>query len=340
MVKVAVVGTAGYAARETIELLLGHTEAEIVSLVSDSNPEGTIVSDIWPRFRGQLDHKTSKAVDTSCDIAIIAKPTRASQEHALELHLSGVFVIDLSASFRLKDVTQFETTYKESHLCPELIPEAVYGLSEIHRDEIGGTALVANPGCYPVSVILACKPLLESGIIHPIDIVADSYSGISGAGRNVSDETYLFVERDENITPYQVMEHRHAPEMDQELSLLARENALTTFVPHLAPIVRGIMTTIYAKPVSNKNINTRSLRALYESTYSDEPFIRLMPEGNPPSVANVAGTNFCDIGVFYSEPHARIVVLSAIDNLIKGAAGQAIQNMNIMFGLDETVGLI
>ncbi len=338
VVRVAVVGTAGYAARESIELLLGHNEAEIVSLVSDSSPEGTAVADIWPRFRGQLDHKTAKSVDTSCDVAIIAKPTRASQEHALELRRSGIRVIDLSASFRLKDVTQFEATYKERHLCPELVPDAVYGLSELHRDEIGGAQLVANPGCYPVSVILACAPLLSNGLADPGDIVADSYSGISGAGRNVGDETFLFVERDENITPYQVMTHRHAPEMDQELSLLAGHGVLTTFVPHLAPIVRGIMTTIYVKPIAGRT-NARELRDLYANAYAEEPFVRLMPEGEPPSVANVAGTNFCDIGVFYSERHERIVVLSTIDNLTKGAAGQAIQNMNIMFGLDETTGL-
>ena len=340
MVKVAVVGTAGYSAREAIELLIGHPQADIVSLVSDSRPEGTDVGDIWPRLRGQLSKTTSRSVDSSCDVAILAKPTRAAQEYARELHGRGLRVIDLSASFRLRDLELYEQTYGEKHLCPELVPQAVYGLPEIHRPEVAEATLVANPGCYPVSAILACAPLFKNGVAEPDDVIIDAYSGISGAGRSVADETYLYVERDENITPYHVLAHRHAPEMEQELGALAGREVVASFVPHLAPMARGIMATIHLEPKDPSVLRSAVLREIYETAYADEPFVRLMPEGESPSISNVVGTNFCDIGLFFSERQGRIVILSAIDNLVKGAAGQAIQNMNIMFGLDETAGLL
>ena len=340
MVNVAVIGTAGYAAKELIELLSGHPEAEIVTLVSESSLEGTDVGDIWPRFRGQLEIATTQRTDVSCDVAILAKPTGAAQKHTQRLNEDGVRIIDLSASFRLKDVTVYESTYNERHLCPDLIPDAAYGLTEFHRDEIAKARLVANPGCYPVSAILACAPLFTRKLVDPNDVIVDSYTGVSGAGRNVGDETYLYVERDENITPYKVLEHRHAPEMEQELGILSGQDVVAAFVPHLAPMARGIMTSVYLKPAAPSRVNLAQLRELYQSAYFDEPFVRLMPEGEPPSVANVVGTNFCDIGLFYSDRHGRIVVQSALDNLVKGAAGQAIQNMNVMFGLDETAGLL
>lgn len=340
-IKVAVLGTAGYTAKEVIELLLGHPEAEIVSLVSESQPEGTDIGDIWPRFRNQLAKATSRTVNDSCDVGIISKPASLSEEWTQKLLKDGLRVIDLSASFRLKNTKLYEQTY-EKHSCPELIPEAVYGLSEIHRQEIAKTKLVANPGCYSASVILACYPLFENNLVEPCEVIVDSYSGISGAGKNSGDENgkYLYVERDENMTPYAVLTHRHTPEMEQELSSLANEEVIVTFVPHLAPLMRGIMTTIYLKPKRTSSLTLAKLRDVYESTYAAEPFVRLMPEKETPSLANVVGTNFCDVGLFFSDKLNRIVLVSAIDNLGKGAAGQAIQNMNIMFGLDETMSLM
>lgn len=340
MVKVALVGTAGYAAKEIIELLLAHPDAAIASLVSDSTPEGTDVGDVWPRFRNRLAMTTSRTVDSSCDVAIIAKPTGVAQERAESLHRQGLRIIDLSAAFRLQNVAEYERVYEEKHRYPDLVPEAVYGLTEIHREQIAPASLVANPGCYPVSVVLACAPLFRNNLVDPSDLIVDSYTGVSGAGKNVGDETYLYVERQDNITPYKVLTHRHTPEMEQELSALAGAPVVATFVPHLAPLARGIMSSIFLKPKSGSGMTLKKLRDLYESSYASEPFVRVMKEGEAPSIANVVGTNFCDIGLFFHERQDRIVITSAIDNLVKGAAGQAVQNMNVMFGLEETAGLL
>lgn len=325
MIRVAILGAKGYVAEELIRLLLGHSEAEIHSLFSESEKEAKDISDIFPEFRKQLSMPVSNKPDDnlkSCDIAFVSKPDFQSEKWIPDLLGYGMRVIDLSAAYRhSKD-------------------KAVYGLTELYREDIKSAKLVANPGCYPTNVILACAPLLRSGLVDPSDIIVDSYSGISGAGTHKKEETYLYCERDENIVAYRVLEHQDVPEMEQELGILAGTDVTITFVPHLAPLKRGIMSTIYLKPKERVKITLSHLYDIYHSAYTGEHFIRIMKEGEPPALQNVVGSNFCDIGLFFSEKLRRIVVMSATDNLVKGAAGQAIQNMNVMYGFKETTALL
>jgi N-acetyl-gamma-glutamyl-phosphate reductase len=243
--------------------------------------------------------------------------------------------VDLSADFRLKDQDLYKRWYGP-HACPDLLSEAIYGLPEVYRPEIKKAQLVANPGCYPTGVILALAPLLEAGIIAPSGIVADAKSGVSGAGRNPS-MTNLFSEVSEGLKAYAVAQHRHAPEMDQELSACAGEHIHILFVPHLIPINRGILSTCYARVVGE--VSTEQAYAVYQERYKDEPFIRLCPAETFPSTTAVRGSNYCDVGVLTDDGCGQLIVISAIDNLVKGASGQAIQNMNIMYGFPETMGL-
>lgn len=342
--KVAILGAGGYVAAELIELLLGHPQVEIHSLLSETVEEQDI-GDIFKRFRNRLSLTVVKNPDDklwSSDIAFVSKPTSGSMKWVPDLLKHGIRVIDMGAAYRLKNVGTYEETY-EKHINPDLLKKAVYGLTEIYRESITTANLVANPGCYPVSVILGCAPLLKNGIVKPGEIIADSYSGITGAGKmNGSNGIYSFVERDEDVTAYSVLQHRHAPEMDQELGALAKEHIAISFVPHLVPIRRGIMSTIYLtlkEGEKTTSLHLRDIRDIYEDAYAKEPFIRIMKEGETPSLQGVERTNFCDIGLFYNEKMGRIVVISAIDNLGKGAAGQAIQNMNVMLGIEETIAL-
>ena len=339
MIDVGVIGTGGYVARELIEILLRHPHARIASLLSDSHPEGTPVSKIWPRFRGRIDAATTRKPDTAVNVAIISKPTNKAQEYTPTFLNENVRVIDLSARFRFKDISVYNKTYHENQQS-EMFPQAVYGLPELYKNEIASAGLVANPGCYPVSVLLGCAPLFKWNLVDPRDMIVDSHSGISGAGKSTKSDTYLYVERGENITPYEVLTHRHTPEMEQELSLLCGSKVEISFVPHLAPMIRGMMSSIYLKPRGGDFSTLPDLQEVYDDFYKDKPFARVMPSGEPPSLSSVTETNFCDIGVFPFEEQNRIVVISALDNLGKGAAGQAIQNMNIMFGIDETSGLL
>ena len=341
MKKVGILGVGGYVAKELIRLLLGHPEIRIECLVSESGNEGQDISTIHQEFRKLINKKITNEIEAlyDSDFVITSKPPGDSLQNVPRLIEHGLRVIDMSAAFRFKDPHVYEAVYKQIHTAIKLLPEAVYGLTEIYRDRIKDANLVANPGCYPISVILGCAPLIKNHLVDPQDIIVDAYSGISGAGANPSPYfQYLFCEGAENMMPYSVGEHRHTPEMEQELTLLAQSKATITFVPHLAPLKRGILSSIYLK--LRKPYPSRSdLVELYTDFYKGEYFVRLMDSGEAPNIRNVAGTNFCDIGIF-ANGSSRIVVISAIDNLVKGAAGQAIQNLNVMLGIDETSGLV
>ena len=345
-VRVAILGAGGYVAEELIRLLLGHPYVEIHSLLSESGKEPEIdIGDIFPKFRKQIQQTVVNKADEnlwSSDIAFVSKPNKQAMKWVPQLLEHSIRVVDLCAIYRFRDAKTYEKTYNDIHTSPHLIKEAVYGLTEVYRGSIRNAKLVANPGCYPVSVILGCAPLLKQGLVNPTDIIVDSYSGISGAGKmpdNSNGITYSFVERDENIMAYSVLQHRHAPEMEQELGAVAKEDVTISFVPHLVPLRQGIMSTIYLALKEGGKTTLSDLRDIYKNTYAKEPFVRVMNEGETPSLRSVERTNFCDIGLFYNEESGRIVVMSAIDNLGKGAAGQAIQNMNVMLGFEEMTSL-
>lgn len=339
-IKVGMLGCGGYVAKELIHLLLKHPNVQISSLVSESSEEGKNINSIHPELRKIIDRKTTTSIEAlyDCDVIITSKPDFDSLKNVPTLYKHNIRIIDMSAAYRFHDPCVYKKTYGREHTSPELLSEAVYGLPELYRDKMKNARLVANPGCYPVSVLLGCAPLIKNHLVDPQDIIVDSYSGVSGAGSQPEPiDQYLFCELDENIMPYKVCEHRHSPEMEQELGLLAQSKALVTFVPHLAPVKWGILTSIFLKLI--KPCPLEQLRRIYSDFYRDDYFVRLMGVGEAPRTRNVVGTNFCDIGLFANNSH-RVIVISAIDNLIKGAAGQAIQNMNIMFGLNENTGLV
>jgi len=344
MIKVGILGAGGYVAKELIGLLLNHPHCQIECFVSESNSEGDSISGIFGIFRKQLSKKTTVELEAlyGCDVVLTSKPEETSLMKVPDLYYkTELCIIDMSAAYRFKNAHVYETTYGREHTSKELLKEAVYGLTELYRNELKSTRLVANPGCYPISVILGCAPLFKEQIVDPEDIIVDAYSGVSGAGKSVTPHyDYLFCEMTENMRPYKIFEHRHTPEMEQELGLLAQCNELKmTFVPHLAPLKQGMLSSIYLR-LEKSGISLNHLRDLYADFYKGDYFIRLMEPGEIPSVNNVTGTNFCDIGIYADKRTSRVVVISAIDNLIKGAAGQAIQNMNVMFGIEETVGLV
>jgi len=271
------------------------------------------------------------------DVAFLALPHRVSFGIVPDLLKAGTKVIDLSADFRLKSATIYEKWYGEKHTAAALLPDAVYGLPEIYRYEIRKAALVANPGCYPTSVILGLAPAVRAGVIDLSSIIIDSKSGISGAGRKAANE--YFKSEHPNVKPYNIAGgHRHIPEIEQELSRVAGETLKVTFTPHVIPMERGMLSTIYAN-LSEKVSSAKALD-LYKDFYKKEPFVQVLPEGEIPKIKDVTGENFCDIGLRVDERTGRLVVVSAIDNLLKGASGQAVQNMNIMFGFDEKEGLV
>lgn len=345
--KVAILGAGGYVAEEMIRMLLGHPDVEICSLLSESGKEPEAdIGDIFPRFRKQIQQSVVNKPDSklwSCDIAFVSKPNNQAMHWVPQLLKHGLRVIDLCAVYRFRNAKIYEEIYNEPHESPQLAKEAIYGLTEVYRESIRTAKLVANPGCYATSVILGCAPLSKQGIGNPTDIIVDSYSGISGAGKmpsNSNGMSYNFVERDENIMAYSVLQHRHAPEMEQELGALAKKDVRVSFVPHLVPLRQGIMSTIHIALNEGERITLSDLHDIYTNAYTEEPFVRVMKKGEAPDLRSVERTNFCDIGLFYNERLKRIVIMSAIDNLGKGAAGQAIQNMNVMCGFEETAALL
>jgi len=339
MLTVAIVGASGYTGLELIRILHCHPEVAVTCVTSEQSA-GKRIDEIFPTLRGRcelvLENLEPVSVSAKADIIFTALPHKAAMEVVPTFLKLGKTVIDLSADYRLADPQVYGAWY-EPHLNPALLKKAVYGLPEIRRAKIKGKKLVANPGCYPTSIILGLAPLLKNGLIDPASIIADSASGVTGAGRSAKVDS-LYCEVNEGYKAYGVGGvHRHTPEIEQELSLLAGKPLQVTFTPHLVPMDRGILSTIYAAPF--KATNTDQLVKLYTEFYAGEPFVRVLPKGRLPSTAFVRGSNFCDIAPLVDVRTGRIIIVSAIDNLVKGASGQAIQNINIVCGLPETMGL-
>jgi len=339
MLKVAVVGASGYTGVELIRILHNHPEVAVTSVTSEQSA-GKRLSDVFPSLRGRYDKVLEPLVPEKIaekvDIVFTALPHKAAMEVVPAFLAAGRIVIDLSADYRLHDPEVYAAWY-DQHLNPELLSEAVYGLPELRREEIAAARLVANPGCYPTSVILGLMPLLKEGLIDTASIIADSKSGVSGAGRGAKVDS-LYCEVNEGFKAYGVGGvHRHIPEIEQEISLLAGRKTMISFTPHLVPMDRGILSTIYAATV--KPISATDIHSLYEEHYDGEAFVRVLPQGEFPSTAFVRGSNFCDIGITFDNRTGRIIIVSALDNLVKGAAGQAVQNMNIVCDFPETMGL-
>lgn len=338
MLKVAIYGASGYTGQELLRLLLRHPQAEVVALTS-RRYAGVSVADIYPVFVGLTDlafvDASPEDVAGAADIVFLALPHGVSMAVAPIFLKAGKKVIDLSADFRLRDVATYERWYSR-HTARDIIKESVYGIPELYGDEIAKAMLVANPGCYPTSVILGLAPLLKANWIDNNSIIADSKSGVSGAGREPQVGT-LFCEVDEGFKAYKVGQHRHTPEMEQEISVLAGCDVSISFTPHLLPITRGILSTIYA--TLQKEVATRELIDLYRAFYKGKKFVRVYKAGTFPNISSVRGSNYCDIGLTVDARTKRVIIICAIDNLVKGAAGQAIQNMNLMCGLSEDTGL-
>lgn len=337
MYTAAVLGATGYAGIELVRLLNSHPEVEIKMLASHSFV-GKKISEVYQNFRGVLDMECEELdVDkaASCDIVFTALPHGASKEVIPQLYEKGARIIDLSGDFRYDDAAVYEQWYNQPHSSPELLKKSVYGLCELHRDKIKQTRLVGNPGCYTTCSILGLAPLLANGLVHKDNIIIDAKSGVTGAGRNTALD-YSFCECTENAKAYKIGTHRHTSEIEQELSKLAGEEIPVSFTPHLIPQKRGILSTMYAN--LKKDVDTQELIKLYKKYYDGEYFVRVYESGLP-ETNHVAGSNFVDIGLVVDKRLGRVVVSAAIDNIGKGAAGQAVQNMNIMLGLDEKTGI-
>lgn len=330
----AVVGATGYSGVELLRLLSGHPQVTI-SKVTSRAEAGRKVAELFPSLAALgLQFESPEGADYSgCDIVFFATPNGTAMHSVPQLLDQGAKVIDLAADFRLNDIDVWQQWYGMEHVCPDLIEKAVYGLPEMNREQIQSASLVANPGCYVTAVTLALLPLLRAGVIDETTIVADAKSGVSGAGRGANVGS-LYSEVSENFKAYGVAGHRHLPEICQNLSQIAGHQIDLTFVPHLLPQIRGIHATLYAK-ISRPT----ELQALYEKCYESEPFVQILPAGSHPETRTTRGTNLCQIAPHQPQSKDTVVVLSVIDNLVKGAAGQAIQNMNLMFGLDEETGL-
>ncbi|MGR9046794.1 MAG: N-acetyl-gamma-glutamyl-phosphate reductase [Gammaproteobacteria bacterium] len=336
MIRAGIVGGTGYTGVELLRLLALHKGVDIVAVTSRSD-KGKRVDAVYPSMRGFVDILfTTPEVDTlaDCDVVFFATPNGTAMLMAEQLLARGVKVIDLSADFRLKDAEEWSRWYGMEHACPDLIGEAVYGLPEVNRAAIKTTRLLACPGCYPTAVQLGFLPLIEKGCIDLEHLIADVKSGVSGAGRKAELAT-LMSETGESFKAYAVNGHRHLPEISQGLSLAAKQPIGLTFVPHLTPMIRGIHATLYAQVSEDFD----EVQGLYEQRYADEYFVDVLPQGAHPDTRNVRGSNNCQISIHRPQGGRTLVILSVIDNLVKGAAGQAVQNMNLMFGLDEKQGL-
>lgn len=341
-IKVGIVGATGYTGGELVRFLLHHPEVEIVHLMRLTSEEELPLEQVHPHLRQLAGLKCvpmdEEKLASDVNVVFLAVPHGVAMDIVPSLLNMGLRVIDLSADFRFKDAGTFESWYRMRHTAPHLLQEAVYGLPELYRDQIRNARLVANPGCYPISAILALLPLLKFKIAHSEHIIVDSKSGVSGAGRSRTTIDYHYPEVFGDFKPYGIATHRHTPEIEQELSFIAGGNIKVTFTPHLLPLSRGILTTAYVQ--LNEDISASELREVYIRAYEGEPFVRLLPNGVVPRLKGVVGSNFCDVNIFLDERSGCAIAVSAIDNLAKGAASNAIQNMNLMFGLDERCGLM
>lgn len=335
MIKVGVVGGTGYTGVELLRLLAQHPEVDLTAVTSRGEA-GTAVSDMFPSLRGRVSvaftDPASSTLD-QCDLVFFATPNGIAMQQAQVLLDAGVKVIDLAADFRITDVAEWEKWYGMTHASPALVAEAVYGLPEVNREKISSARLVANPGCYPTATQLGLLPLVEAGCVELSGLIADTKSGVSGAGRK-AEVGILFSEAGDNFKAYGVAGHRHLPEIRQGLARAAGKPVGLTFVPHLTPMIRGIHATLYGR--LTKDVD---LQSLFEQRYANEPFVDVMPAKSHPETRSVRAANICRIAVHRPQGGDTVVVLSVIDNLVKGAAGQAVQNMNIMFGFDEVTGL-
>ena len=337
--RAAVFGASGYTGLELLRLVLRHPRFEIVAATSEQRA-GQPVGDAFPSLRGCLDLELQASdperLADGLDLAFTALPHAASAPTVAALRKAGVPVADLSADFRLKDLGTYQAWYG-AHPAPELLAGAVYGLPELHREALQGAGLAACPGCYPTSALLPLAPFLREGLVERTGIVVDSKSGVSGAGRKL-EAGLLYAELEGNANAYKVAAHRHGPEIEEQAGGIAGEAVQVTFVPHLIPTTRGIVTSVYCRPL--EPLSAADARALLLDAYADEPFVRVLPEGEMPSLQAVKGSNFCDLAAVADERNGTLVLLSALDNLVKGASGQAVQCANLMLGLPETEGLL
>jgi N-acetyl-gamma-glutamyl-phosphate reductase len=341
--KIAIVGASGYSGEELVRLLLNHPHAELVAITSRQYA-GQTVAQIFPKFASHPKSKNLRFVEPNAevlakqaDVVFLALPHGVAAEYAVPLLEAGAVVIDLSADFRLKSAEIYKEFYAHEHPAPDLLKKSVYGLPEVYREDIKKSLLIASPGCYPTSILLPTIPLLKAGLIKPAGIIADSMSGVSGAGRKAEID-YLFVECNESVRPYGVPKHRHLSEIEEQLSFAAGTKVVIQFTPHLIPINRGILTTLYLEPVGK--LTEETISATYKKFYGHEPFVRLLEGKSLPDTKNVEGTNVIEIAWRLDPRTGRLIVMSAEDNLTKGASGQAVQSLNILCGWPETVGLV
>jgi N-acetyl-gamma-glutamyl-phosphate reductase len=342
--KVAIIGASGYSGEELVRLLLHHPHVELVAVTSRQNA-GQTLAQVFPKFASYPKSKTLRFSEPNAellaqhaDVVFLALPHGVAAEYAVPLLNDGCIIIDLSADFRLKSAEIYREFYAHDHPAPDLLKKSVYGLPEIYREQIKKSSLIASPGCYPTSILLPLIPLLKAGLIGSVGIIADSLSGVSGAGRK-AEADYLFCECNESVRPYSVPKHRHLSEIEEQLSLAAGAKVIIQFTPHLVPVNRGILTTLYLTPVG-KSATAEKISACYAKAYGDEPFVRLLDGKNLPDTKNVVGTNVIEIAWRLDPRTGRLIVMSAEDNLVKGASGQAVQNMNILCGFPETAGLL
>ncbi len=341
MIRVGIVGGTGYTGVELLRILAGHPEAEVAVITSRAEA-GIPVANLYPSLRGHFDIAFSEPdVEQlgECDVVFFATPHGVAQSMMPALFSRGVKIIDLSADFRIRDAKLWSEWYNQPHGCPELLGEAVYGLPEVNRRAIAGAQLIACPGCYPTAIQLGFIPLLEQGLVSPSNLIASAASGVSGAGRQAKVDN-LFTEINDSFKAYGAAGHRHLPELEQTLNdvLADSESKVSlTFVPHLIPAIRGIHATLYS--TVNAAGSEADLQAIFEARYADEPFVDVLPAGTCPQTRTVKSSNMCRVSVLRPQNRDTVVVLSVIDNLMKGASGQAVQNMNIMFGFAETTGL-
>ena len=336
MLKAGIIGATGYTGSELLRLLVGHPQVEIL-VVTSRTEQDRAVTDYFPALRGYTKlcfSDPESPLLNECDVVFFATPNGTAMSRVPELLQSGRKVIDLSADFRLDDPDTWSKWYGQPHAAGDFLQEAVYGLPELNREKISSARLVANPGCYPTAVILALIPLLEAGVVDPWSLVADAKSGISGAGRKLVEQN-LFAEMNDSFRAYGADGHRHHPEISQVLQQVAGKPVSLTFVPHHVPMIRGIHATVYGTLVDG----APDIRGLYSDRYRNSPFVDILPEGSHPDTRSVRGSNYCRIAMHRQEGSDRVIILSVIDNLVKGAAGQAVQNMNLMFDLPETTGL-
>ena len=336
--RVGIIGATGYTGLELLRFLLRHPQVEVTALTSQKYA-GIPIDQVFPSLMKGLDLKceelSAEQISKKTDFIFTAVPHKTAMEIVPSFYRLAKKVVDLSADFRFTDAAVYEKWYQK-HTAADLLRESVYGLPELHREKIRNATIVGNPGCYPTGALIGLIPLVKKGMISVENIVIDSKSGVTGAGRDVVLES-LFCEVNEGVKAYKIFAHRHTPEIDQELSQLAWREVRVTFVPHLIPIDRGILSTLYVH--LTKKMGTEDLLNIFHDFYRGEPFVRIYPKGKFPNTKDARGSNFCDVGVAVNEPDDRAVVVTAIDNLVKGASGEAVQNMNIMLGFPETMGL-